>query len=236
MTAKRGWRAALRRFARNLRRLALGLVLVIALGPPLVIGLYAVVPPPATPLMLLRLAEGEGLAYDWVPLEDIAPALPRAVIAAEDNLFCTHAGFDWGSLKEAVGDWAAGRRGRGASTLSMQTTKNLMLWPGRSVLRKGLEAYATLWLELLLPKRRILELYLNIAEWGPGIYGAEAAARHHFDRPAARLDRQQATLLAVSLPNPRQRSAGAPSDALRRQAAVIDRRIGQLGPLLGCAP
>lgn len=236
MTIRRGKRARLKAFARRLKRAAIGLALVILLAPPAVFTLYAVVPPPVTPLMLIRLAEGEGLDRDWVSLEEIAPALPRAVIAAEDNLFCEHWGFDWESMVEAAGDWAAGRGMRGASTLSMQTSKNLLLWPGRTLLRKGLEAYATLWLELLLPKDRILELYLNIAEWGPGLYGAEAAARHHFGVSAADLSRRQAALLAVSLPNPRDRTAGRPGPALRQQAAVIERRMGQLGPLLACAP
>lgn len=229
-------RRRLKALPRQLKRLLLGLVLVLLLTPPVLFTLYAVVPPPGTPLMLLRLAEGEGLNRDWVPLEAIAPALPRAVIAAEDNLFCEHWGFDLDSLADAADDWAAGRGMRGASTLSMQTSKNLLLWPGRTLLRKGLEAYATLWLEGLLSKPRILELYLNIAEWGPGLYGAEAAAQHHFGVPASALTRRQAALLAASLPNPRWRDAGQPSPALRRQAAVIDRRVSQLGPLLSCVP
>jgi len=232
---RQGMRTRLRGLARRLRRLLLAALLVVVLGPPVVIGLYALMPPPATPLMLMRWSE-HGLRKDWVPLDAIAPALPRAVIAAEDNLFCRHWGFDFASLREAVADWAAGRGTRGASTLSMQTSKNLLLWPGRTVLRKGLEAYATLWLELLLDKRRILELYLNIAEWAPGVYGAEAAAEHHFGVPASELTRRQAALLAAVLPNPRVRSAGHPSPGVRQHAAVIERRVGQLGPLLACAP
>jgi monofunctional biosynthetic peptidoglycan transglycosylase len=199
------------------------------------VALYAVVPPPATPLMLIRAVEGEGWQRDWVPFERIAPALPRAVIAAEDNLFCEHWGFDLQSLRDVVEEYREGERVRGASTITMQTAKNLFLWPGRSMIRKGIEAYLTPYLELLLTKRRILELYLNVAEWGPGVYGAEAAARTHFGRSAAELTEQQAALLAAVLPNPRRFSAGQPSDYIRKRAATLRQRIDQLGPLLDCA-
>jgi monofunctional biosynthetic peptidoglycan transglycosylase len=208
----------------------------IVVAPPAVFAAYAILPPPVTPLMLMRLAAGHGLDRRWVPLDAVAPALARAVVAAEDNLFCRHWGFDTAAIGDAVDDWAAGRGMRGASTLSMQTSKNLLLWPGRTLIRKGLEAYATLWLEALLGKRRIIELYLNVAEWGPGLYGAEAAARHHFGIPAAALNRRQAALLAAALPNPQRREAGAPTPSLRHRAAVVDRRVDQLGPLLDCLP
>lgn len=224
------------RWRHRLGRLLLGLVAVVLLTPPVVFAVYRFVPVPVTPLMLLRLADGAGLSKDWVPLERMDPALPRAVVAAEDNLFCSHHGFDVGALDAAVRDYMAGASTRGASTISMQTAKNVLLWPGRTLLRKGMEAYATLWLEVLWPKRRIIEVYLNVAEWAPGVYGAEAAARHHFDRSAADLSPRQAALLAAVLPNPREWSAGHPGAYVERRAAILQRRVGQLGHHLDCLP
>ena len=153
---------------------ALGIVL---LAPLLVLAVYRFVPPPGTPLMLIRSAEGENLRYRWIPLRAMAPTLPQLVVAAEDNLFCRHWGFDLKALEEQVSSALDGEETRGASTISMQVAKNLFLWPGRSFVRKGLEAWLTPYVELMLPKRRILEIYLNIAEWGPGLYGAEAPRR-----------------------------------------------------------
>lgn len=219
---------------RRLRKAVIVAVLVVLAGPPLGVVFFRVVPPLLTPLMVIRLFEGEGLDKDWTTLEDISPHLRAAIIAGEDNLFCEHFGFDLESLQDAVEDWASGDRLRGASTLSMQTSKNLLLWPGRSLLRKGFEAYTTVWLEMLWPKTRIAEVYLNIAEWGPGLYGAEAAARHHFGVPAAKLSRNQAALLAAVLPNPRAWSAGKPSDYIRKRARTLRLRMKQLGPRLAC--
>ena len=186
------------------------------------------------PLMIIRLAEGETLRKDWTSLTAIAPALPQAVIASEDNLFCEHSGFDWKAIEEAVEDYQEGERPRGASTITMQTAKNLFLWPGRSLIRKGIEAWLTPQLELVWSKRRIMEVYLNIAEWGPGLYGAEAAARAYFDKPAADLSRREAALLAAVLPNPRRWSPAKPTTYIAGRAGRIGRRIGQLGPLLDC--
>lgn len=219
---------------RRLRRGMIALALALLAGPPLVLAVYRVLPPPITPLMVIRLFEGEGLDRRWADLDAISPYLRAAVIAAEDNLFCEHHGFDVDSLLDAFADWRDGGRARGASTLSMQTSKNLLLWPGRSLLRKGLEAYVTVWMELLWPKARIAEVYLNVAEWGPGLYGAEAAARRHFGVAAADLSRRQATRLAAVLPNPRAWSAAPPTPYVRDRAVVLQRRMGQLGPLLAC--
>lgn len=219
---------------RRLRKVVIIVALVVLAGPPLGVVFFRVVPPPITPLMVIRLFEGEGLDKDWTGLEDISPHLRAAIIAGEDNLFCEHFGFDLESLQDAVEDWASGDRLRGASTLSMQTSKNLLLWPGRDLVRKGMEAYTTVWLELLWPKTRIAEVYLNIAEWGPGVYGAEAAARHHFGVPAAKLSRQQAALLAAVLPNPREWSPAKPSDYIRQRARTLRLRMKQLGPRLEC--
>jgi len=220
---------------RALRRGLLRALLVGLLLPPLVLLAYRFLPVPITPLMVIRLAEGEGFEKDWVPLERIAPALREAVIAAEDNLFCEHWGFDLEALEGEIAAWRAGERARGASTITMQTAKNLFLWPDRSLLRKALEAWLTPQIELLWPKRRILEVYLNIPELGPGIYGAEAAARTYFGKPAAELSAREAALLAAVLPNPRQWSPARPTDFLDRRVGTIRERIAQLGPMLDCA-
>ena len=186
------------------------------------VALYRVVPPPATPLMLIRAAQGYGMTKTWRPLEKISPNLVRAVIAGEDARFCQHHGFDWEAIEAA---WERYRRGSGrlfgASTISMQTAKNLFLWPGRDWLRKGLEAWFTAWIELAWSKRRIIEVYLNIVEWDSGLYGAEAAARHYFGKPAAALSVQEAARLASVLPDPLDRSATSPGPAARRHAAFV---------------
>jgi len=219
---------------RWLRRFALWAAAVVV-GVPLLCTLYlAVLPPAVTPLMLIRWVEGYGLEKSWRALDEIAPVLPQTVMAGEDNNFCRHHGFDLGAIAEAVDEWRDGGRLRGASTISQQTAKNLFLWPGGGLLRKGVEAYLTVWLEFLLGKRRIMELYLNIAEWGPGIYGAQAAAQHHFGRDAADLTGRQAALLAAVLPDPLDRSAGKPSGYVGRRAAALERRRVQLGDLTAC--
>jgi monofunctional biosynthetic peptidoglycan transglycosylase len=210
-------------------------LLVLLLGPPLLILLFRFVPVPATPLMLIRAVQGYGWSRDWVPYESIDPALARSVIAAEDNLFCTQRlGFDFGQLQGQVEAALDGERPRGASTITMQVAKNLFLWPGRDPVRKVLEAWLTPQIALLWPKRRVLEVYLNIVEFGPGIYGAEAASQATFRRPAARLTDAQAARLAVVLPNPLEWSASEPGPYVQRRAETIRRRVGQLGGLLDC--
>jgi len=186
---------------------------------------YRELPPLVTPLMLLRLLDGSGIHKSWQPLEGISPNLIRAAMAAEDAKFCSHDGFDWQAIED---DWRRNRRGSqllGASTISMQTAKNLFLWPERSWLRKGLEVYFTLLMELAWPKRRIMELYLNVAEWGPGIYGAEAAAQYHFHKSATALSAFEAARLAAVLPNPLRWSASRPSAYIRGRAGIIDARM-----------
>lgn len=220
------------RLARWLRRMAL----LLLIGPLLAILLFRVVPPPVTPLVVIRAVQGHGWQQDWVAYEDIAPALAEAVIAAEDNLFCRQLlGFDFDALGEQITAWWQGDRPRGASTITMQTAKNLFLWPGRDPVRKVLEAWLTPQIALLWPKRRVLEVYLNIVEFGSGIYGAEAASRAHFGRSAAALSPAQAARLAAVLPSPLNWSAGQPSAHVRQRAATIERRVRQLGPLLSCA-
>lgn len=224
------------RRSQAIRRVALRLGLALLLGPLVAILLFRVVPPPATPLMVLRWAQGHEWHRAWVPRQAIAPALAAAVIASEDNLFCRQwLGFDFGALREQVDAWADGERPRGASTITMQTAKNLFLWPGRDPARKLLEAWLTPQVALLWPRRRVLEVYLNIVEFGPGIYGAEAAARHFFRKPAALLAPREAALLAAVLPSPLTWSAATPSPHVRRRAATIERRMRQIQPLLSCA-
>ncbi len=225
-----------RRLLRRLRRAILVVLLAALLLPPAVIALYGVVPPPFSALMIWRLAEGHGIERQWRPLAEISPHLPRAVVAAEDNFFCSHNGIDWQSMGEVIDDKLAGERTRGASTLTMQLAKNLFLWPSRSYIRKLLELTLTPQLEFILDKPRLIEIYLNVVEWGPGLYGAEAAAQRYFGKPAADLSRTEASLLATALPNPLQRNPARPSAAMTRRAAVYRKRIEQLGELLDCLP
>ncbi|MEX0814553.1 MAG: monofunctional biosynthetic peptidoglycan transglycosylase [Dongiaceae bacterium] len=211
--------------ARKVARALLLLAAAFFLTSTFLVALYGAVAPPATPLMLIRAAVGDGLNRDWKSYDEISPHLIRAVIAAEDARFCEHAGFDWREIDEAWASFKRGGRLRGASTITMQTAKNLFLWPGRSYLRKGLEVYFTLLLELALDKQRIIELYVNVAEWGRGIYGAEAAAQAYFKKSAADLTRREAALLAAVLPNPRLWSPARPTASIVRKAATILARM-----------
>lgn len=220
-TKSRRWRVR-RRFV------ALFPVAVLLFTANLVL-LYRVLPVPLTPLMVLRLFEGEALHKDWVGLDAIAPAMVRAVIASEDTKFCFHHGFDWQAIGSALDDLGDGEGLRGGSTISQQTAKNVWLWPGRSWLRKGFEAYFTVWIELLWPKSRIIEVYLNVIEFGPGLYGVESAARHLFGKTAATLSAREAALLAAVLPNPRRLSAAAPSAYVRGRTGIILSRMPAVG-------
>lgn len=183
--------------------------------------------PPVSSLMLLRGGEREQV---WQPLTAIAPALALAVVAAEDQKFPHHDGFDLEAMLQAYREWRAGEELRGASTISQQVSKNLYLWPGRSLLRKGLEAWFTVLIEMMWPKQRILEIYLNIVEFGDGVYGAEAASQRYFKHSAARLTTEQAALLAAVLPNPLRYQVTAPSEYVRWRQRWILRQMRQLGP------
>jgi monofunctional glycosyltransferase len=192
---------------------------------------YLYVAPPLTPLMVIRRAvDGAAMDRRWVPLSAISPNLTRAVIASEDTKFCAHNGFDWDAIANAAEANEDGDRLRGGSTISNQTAKNAFLWPGRSFLRKGVEAWFTFLIEHLWTKRRILEVYLNIIEWGDGTYGAEMAAQTFFDRPAKALSAREAALMAVVLPSPRNWQPNRPTpyiarraDAIRQRMAVVER-------------
>lgn len=194
---------------------------------------------PVSTLMLARWATGARVERVWVPLDAMAASLPAAVIAAEDARFCRHPGLDLAEIRDAIEDADTLGEVRGASTLSQQTAKNLFLWPGRSFLRKLLEAPLALWLDLVLGKRRLLEIYLNIAEWGPnGEFGVEAAARRAFGKSARNLSPREAAMLAAALPAPTRRDSGRPGPALRRLAGIYERRaaVAQLTACLAARP
>lgn len=204
----------------------LRILTIILLLPPLLILIYRFVPPPATPLMVIRSIEGHPRHSRWVSAEEISPEMFRAVIASEDAKFCRHHGFDWQAMNQDFERYEEGvGKLRGASTISMQTAKNLFLWPGRTFLRKGLEAPLTAELELILTKKRIIELYLNIVEMGPGIYGVEAASEAAFHHSARTLNRREAALLAAILPSPLKSSASRPSAYIQRRVGTIEARL-----------
>ncbi len=182
--------------------------------------------PPITVPMIRDAIAGQHVERTWEPLDRISPAMSRAVIGAEDSTFCSHHGFDLAAMEQAASRNATSTRLRGGSTISQQTAKNAFLWPGRSYLRKGLEAYFTVLIEALWGKRRIMEVYLNIAELGPGVYGVEAAAHRYFATTAARLTPAQAAKIAAILPQPIKRDAADLHGGVRRHARAIERRIG----------
>ena len=204
----------MRRFTRFLFRLMVGFI---GLSLALVL-LFKFVPVPITATMIMN---GDGITKDWEPLSDIDRNMVRAVIAAEDGKYCSHDGFDREAIEEAIEENAKGGRIRGGSTISQQTVKNLFLWQGRSWLRKSLEAVWTPVAEAVWPKRRILELYLNEIEFGEGVFGVEAAARHYFGVSAADLSDTQAARLAMVLPDPKDRDAANPTDTQRRRTRSI---------------
>ncbi len=218
------------------QRWLIGILAAIFLWPLVMTLVYAVVPPPFSNVMLERLPHGDGLNKQWLALDKMSPWLIRAVVSAEDQRFCSHHGVDWVEFQQAVGNSvsAGDAPRRGASTISMQTAKNLFLWDGHSVLRKGLELPLSYYMDFIWSKHRMLEIYLNIAEWAPGIYGAEAAAQHHFHKSAAQLTRREAALLAAVLPNPILRQAGKPTRAVNLVATRIQLRMARIEPYLTC--
>ena len=202
-----------RPFRRWLRRLGLGLAGAVVV----MVVLFAFVRPPTTPYILSEGHRLGGIDRTWVPMEDIAPVMARAAVAAEDANFCLHWGFDMAAIRDALDKGA----NRGASTISQQVVKNVFLWHGRSWVRKVLEAGMTPLVEALWSKRRILEVYLNVAEFDEGVFGVEAAAQHYFGVDAASLSNTQAARLAAILPDPKGRSASKPSSFVRKRAGQI---------------
>lgn len=208
---------------RILRAAVLTLAALLVL-PYLLTPLYLFARPVSTS-MLWRYLTFQRVERTYLPIADIARALPATVIAAEDARFCSHRGVDWRGLREAMDEADSWNEARGGSTITQQVAKNLFLWQGRSYLRKALELPLALWIDLLLGKRRVMEIYLNIAEWGPdGQFGAEAGARHAFRKPAAALSAREAALLAAVLPSPRRRSAARPGPGVRRLAGIYEAR------------
>jgi monofunctional biosynthetic peptidoglycan transglycosylase len=189
---------------------------------------------PVSTLMLWDLATFKGYDRQWVEFEDIAPNLVQSVMMSEDGQFCAHYGVDIDQLRGVVEDALDGESTRGASTIPMQTAKNLFLWNGRSFLRKGMELPLAIAADAVWTKKRMMEIYLNVAEWGPGIYGIEAAAQYHFKTSAKKLSKKQAALLAVSLPNPITRVASKPSRGMSRLANLIQRRANASGEYIKC--
>jgi len=217
----------IRRWA--LRSLAIVLLIAVVL-PVAAIAVLRSVRPLFTVYMAVRmLGGGRAPDYRWTKLPAMSPYIVRAVVAAEDARFMQHRGFDWTEMQSAVRASQRGRRLRGASTISMQCARSVFLWPGRSAVRKGMEVYLTVLLEALWPKERILEMYLNVVEWGDGTYGCEAAAQRHLQTSCARLDAEQAARLAAILPNPRRWSASQPGRYVRKRAATIRERMQQVG-------
>ena len=189
---------------------------------------------PVSTLMLRDAILLRGYDRQWVGFDQIAPVLVKSVMVSEDGQFCFHGGVDWEEMRMLLRDTLQGEATRGGSTIPMQTSKNLFLWGGRSFVRKALELPLAVVSSAVWSKRRMMEIYLNIAQWGPGIYGIEAASRYHFKIPASKLSARQAALLAVSLPNPIERVASHPSRGLRQLASLIERRAKNAGDYIGC--
>jgi len=207
-----------------LRRVAL-VLLILAAALLLSIVLFRFVNPPITTVMVVEKLSGATLKRQWVPLEKISRNLRLAVVSSEDGNFCRHWGVDWGAVKDAIEQAHSLKGVRGASTISMQTAKNLYLWEQRNYLRKALEVPLAYLMTALWPKERMLEVYLNIAQWAPGVFGAEAASRYYFHKPASALTVREAVLLAAALPNPNVRNPAKPSRRLRLVANAVERRM-----------
>lgn len=220
---------------RSLRqRLVMAILIFLAL-PYFLILVYALpFMRPVSTLMLADLVALQGYDRQWVSIDDISPNVVRSVMMSEDGQFCFHGGVDWKQMSGVIEGTLQGDTTRGASTIPMQTAKNLFLWNGRFFVRKILEIPLAMTADFVWSKRRMMEIYLNVAEWGPGIYGIEAAARYHFKTSASKLSTRQAALLAVSLPNPIERVASKPGRGTQRLATLNERRARASGGYVGC--
>lgn len=216
---------------RRLLRLVLIIVAALMLLPIVLVPVYTVVPPISTLMVATRLTRGP-IDRQWVAFDDIAKVAVISVMVSEDARFCGHGGVDWEELNKVLDD--PDGPSRGASTIAMQTVRNLFLWQAPSYVRKGLEIPLALYADLVWSKRRTMEIYLNVAEWGPNLFGIEAAARHHFGKPANALTAKQAALLAVTLPNPRVRDPANPSRLMRSLAATVAARARAAGGYIEC--
>ncbi|MEZ5878419.1 MAG: monofunctional biosynthetic peptidoglycan transglycosylase [Tepidamorphaceae bacterium] len=230
MTANGGAGWSLRRLA----RLALTVLAVLAAIPAVIIPLYAFVDPPFSTLMLRDRLSGPGYERQWIDLDEVAPVMAQSVVVSEDSRFCAHNGVDWDAMQIAINQWKAGKEPRGASTIAMQTAKNLFLWPARSYVRKAIELPLAYYMDLVWSKRRMIEIYLNSVEWDAGVYGIQAASRHYFNRPASKLTPRQAALLATALPLPDTRNPARPSRYHARLARLVEQRTRGAGSWLKC--
>lgn len=219
------------------QRWCLSILGCIVAWPIIMTLVYSVLPPPVSNLMLSRLISGNGIHKQWMTLDQMSPNLARAVVGSEDARFCGHNGVDWIEFQDAFGGTFEDGEAptRGASTISMQTAKNMFLWDrGGSSIRKIFEIPLAFWMDFIWTKHRMLEVYLNIVEWAPGIYGAEAASQFHFKKSASKLTRHEAALLAAVLPNPIKRNAGKPSRGVNIVAGHIQSRMGDIDAYLTC--
>ncbi len=216
---------------RRWRGIALRVVVVVVAIPLVLAPIYWIVPPVSTLMVFTRLTDGP-IKRDWVAFDDIAPSLVASVMMSEDGRFCEHAGVDWHELGKVIDDDSG--HPRGASTIAMQTARNLFLWTSRSYVRKAIEIPLALYIDFVWSKRRLMEIYLNVVQWGPDTFGIEAAARHYFNRSAKRLTAGQSALLAVTLPNPYTRDPGHPTHNLRSLARIIAQRARASGAYIKC--
>lgn len=218
---------------RLVKTILLALLVIVAL-PHLAIVLMRWINPPGSMLMVSRLIDGYGMERYWRPLTAIASSLGPQILASEDNRFCMHGGVDWVEFGKVFQRYREGEEVRGASTITMQLARNLFLWQGRDPLRKGAEIWLALVMDAWLPKKRIMELYVNTVEWGPGLYGAEATAQRYFAKSAVRLSPAETSLMVAALPSPLRWNAGHPTAYLAERAAIIRARVEQLGAWADC--
>ena len=223
------------RAKRFLVRFCVIFTMIVIAGPFMLLLLYRVESVhPISTLMVRDALMGPGARREWIDLEDMAPVLFQSVMMSEDGKFCSHNGIDWQALNQVIDDAIDGDRTRGASTISMQLVKNLFLWPERSFIRKGLEVPYAMMAELVLSKRRIMEIYLNIVELDAGVFGVNAASKHYFNRSASRMGPRHSSLLAVTLPSPKRRNPAKPSRQMRKLAATIQKRARASGAYIKC--
>ncbi len=216
-----------------LRRVALALLILVG-AVVVAVATFRFVNPPITAVMLAEKLQGETLKRKWVPFRDISPNLRLAVVASEDGNFCRHWGVDWGAVRDVIEQAHSWTGVRGASTIPMQVARNLFLWEDRNYVRKALEVPLAYLMTVLWPKKRMLEIYLNIAQWGPDLYGAEAASQRYFHKPASQLTRHEAVLLAAALPNPEERNPARPSRTMLLVANAVERRMPLIAKRATC--
>jgi len=234
-TTKKAKPAKKRGLLRFVFRFVFAFFMILALVPTILLVIYRIeTVHPVSTLMIKEAFFGHGAKREWINIEDMAPAVYQSVLSSEDGKFCTHGGVDWDALNAVIEDAIDGQKTRGASTITMQLVKNLFLWPDRSFIRKGLEVPYAMLAEVILSKKRIMEIYLNIAEWDKGVFGVELAAQTYFKRSAAKLGPRYSSLLAVTLPNPKNRNAAKPSRAMNRIAKIIQRRAKVSGAYVKC--